>query len=1115
MIDASDRLPFTESEVRTALGPAVFSRGEAYATKRHVTALRITNNGNIITARVRGSMATPYEVSIFIAPSRNHSRIVFSTTCECPVGSDCKHVAATLVTALRERASVSASPPTALSAPFAHPENSRVDVWLAELRESAGEPLRAPSAGVERVAYLFDGASRSRSRDLALEIVVVRYTKSGRWTKVRTSTAEQLVVGNARAIAPDDIVVGRFLRVFAQPGMQREVLADDIVRRTIATGRAHFQQLDNVPLSLGPPEPATVIWELTSDGSQQPQVRFERANLVLLGAAAWYVDTETWLAGPIETELSRSMLAVFLSAPPLEPAQAKRIRATFAQTMPNVHLPQPLDIAERIAHVRPVPTLTLRTITVPAVRVASWRPEPTADTVIDVAELTFSYDGVTVDPASRATEVRIASDGAMTVYPRSLEDETRAAKRLAPHDFTNDPHTRALVPSRGLFLRFIDDDETERWLVFLHRIVAELRNDGWRIDIDPTFRHRVVDLSGDDTWQAHITEGAGGWFDLAIGLDLDGRRLDLLPMIQGLLQDTNALGNPRVLEALGPEDFYYVSFVPGEPALAFPARRLKVILATLVDLHDPSAFRNDGVLRLPSVRAAVVDELEAALGLRWDLPKRVRALGKRLRTFDGITRVAVPTAFRGELRGYQREGLDWLQFLREYGFGGILADDMGLGKSVQTLAHLLCEKKARRLKEPALLVVPTSLVYNWCDEAARFAPTLRVLTLHGPDRAQRFDEIAQHDLVITTYALLVRDKILRERSWHALILDEAQAVKNPQAKAAQAAMSVRTAHRICLTGTPVENSLTDLWSLFSIALPGALGDRKQFTRVFRTPIEKHGDTSRSRALAERIRPFLLRRTKENVASELPEKTDIVQRVELVGTQRDLYEAVRVAMHRRVRDEIAERGLGRSQIVILDALLKLRQVCCDPRLLPKHLQRPAPSVKLELILEMLPQMIEEGRRVLLFSQFTSMLDLIEPALHEAEIPFVTLTGQTRDRARVVKRFQAREVPLFLISLKAGGTGLNLTAADTVIHYDPWWNPAVERQATDRAHRIGQTQHVFAYKLIGAGTVEEKIVELQARKVKLAAAIIADDGATQARFAADDVEHLFAPLERGNS
>ncbi len=539
---------------------------------------------------------------------------------------------------------------------------------------------------------------------------------------------------------------------------------------------------------------------------------------------------------------------------------------------------------------------------------------------------------------------------------------------------------------------------------------------------------------------------------------------------------------------------------------------MKAILHTLIELGEPDALRDDGTLRLPRTRATVLSELEAAAELRWNAPERLRELGERLRNFAGIARAPLPKSFRGKLRGYQRDGLDWLQFLAEYGFGGILADDMGLGKSVQTLAHLLCEQEAGRLTQPALLVVPTSLVHNWRDEAARFAPSLRVLSLHGAGRTERFGEIADHDLVITTYALLVRDVALHDRAWHAVILDEAQAIKNPLAKAAQVAMRLSAAHRLCLTGTPVENHLGDLWSLLSVALPGALGDRGRFSRLFRTPIEKHGDGERKRILAERIAPFVLRRMKEDVASELPEKSEIVQRVDLAGGQRDLYESVRLAMHERVQEEIAQRGLARSQIVILDALLKLRQVCCDPRLLPERMHKQADGAKLALLRDMLPQMVEEGRRVLLFSQFTSMLDLIVPELEALGIDYVMLTGRTKNRERLVKRFQSGDVPIFLISLKAGGTGLNLTAADTVIHYDPWWNPAAERQATDRAHRIGQTQHVFVYKLVAAGTVEEKIVELQSRKAELAAAIFSQGAtATSARFSADDVQRLFAPVE----
>ncbi len=371
--------------------------------------------------------------------------------------------------------------------------------------------------------------------------------------------------------------------------------------------------------------------------------------------------------------------------------------------------------------------------------------------------------------------------------------------------------------------------------------------------------------------------------------------------------------------------------------------------------------------------------------------------------------------------------------------------------------------------------------------------------------------IAESDLVVTTYALLVRDAVLREHAWSVVIFDEAQALKNPRTKASQAAAAIRAPHRLCLSGTPVENHLGDLWSLLSLALPGALGDRTQFGRIFRTPIEKRANTDRAAALAERIRPFVLRRTKDAVAQELPAKTEIVQRAELTGAQRDLYETIRIAMQARVRAEIARSGIARSQIVILDALLKLRQVCCDPRLLPEALRAKAESAKLAMLLELLPQLVEEGRRVLVFSQFTSMLDLLVPELDARDIPYVTLTGATTDRGTLVNRFQEGHVPVFLISLKAGGTGLNLTAADTVIHYDPWWNPAVERQATDRAHRIGQTKPVFVYKLLCAGTIEEKILDLQARKADLAAAIFSGDGASGARIAAEDVERFFAPLD----
>jgi SNF2 family DNA or RNA helicase len=542
--------------------------------------------------------------------------------------------------------------------------------------------------------------------------------------------------------------------------------------------------------------------------------------------------------------------------------------------------------------------------------------------------------------------------------------------------------------------------------------------------------------------------------------------------------------------------------------IASRSQHIKTMARTLVDLFDapaPGALR---VSRFDEPRVAEV--LEDNWQTRGMQP--LDDWYARIRTAQGIERVGPPQGLALELRPYQLEGLAWLQHLRAHELAGILADDMGLGKTAQALAHLLAEKHAGRLDRPALVVLPTSLIFNWKREAARFAPDLRVLKLQGKTRGEAFAQIPHHDVCLTTYPLLWRDREqLAAHGYHYVILDEAQTVKNAASQAAQVVRQLDTRHRLCLTGTPLENHLGELWSQFDFLLPGFLGAAKDFTARWRTPIEKRGDILRARLLAQRVAPFILRRKKEEVAKELPPKTIVLRTVELEGRQRDLYETVRSAMDKRVREEIAARGFARSQIVILDALLKLRQVCCDPRLLKLPAAKKVKErAKLDLLMEMLPELVEEGRRVLVFSQFTQMLALIEAELNERGIGYSLLTGQTQKREAAITKFQDGAVPVFLVSLKAGGVGLNLTAADTVIHYDPWWNPAVENQATDRAHRIGQTKNVFVYKLIAAGSIEEKILALQEKKAELAAGILSEDRESMAKFGEDDIRDLLAAL-----
>ncbi|MEO7430935.1 MAG: DEAD/DEAH box helicase, partial [Dokdonella sp.] len=510
--------------------------------------------------------------------------------------------------------------------------------------------------------------------------------------------------------------------------------------------------------------------------------------------------------------------------------------------------------------------------------------------------------------------------------------------------------------------------------------------------------------------------------------------------------------------------------------------------------------------------AEVLDQLSHSMDKPWLGGERLRAELERLR--QPREPAVEPEGFRATLRGYQRDGLAWLAFLSDAGLGGILADDMGLGKTVQVLAHLLAEKLRGRLDKPALVIAPTSLVANWHGEAQRFAPDLDVLVVHGPERGGLHGEIPQHDLIITTYPLLLRDRdALVEHEYSVLVLDEAQAIKNAKSQAAKVVRELRARQRIAMTGTPLENHLGELWAEFDAVEPGLLGDEKRFTRFFRTPIEKHGDDEKRERLKRRIAPLLLRRRKEEVLKELPPKTEIVRRIEIEGDQRELYETLRLAQHERVLEEVRRSGLAQSGIIVLDALLKLRQACCDPRLVKldgaRHVKQ---SAKLDYLLDMLGSLVDEGRRVLVFSQFAEMLALIAKALAARALPYQSLTGDTPGtmRAALVDRFQAGDVPIFLISLKAGGVGLNLTAADTVIHYDPWWNPAVEAQATDRAHRIGQDKPVFVYKLICASTVEEKIQALQQRKADLARAVLDGGGTQTAKFEESDLADLFAPL-----
>lgn len=632
-------------------------------------------------------------------------------------------------------------------------------------------------------------------------------------------------------------------------------------------------------------------------------------------------------------------------------------------------------------------------------------------------------------------------------------------------------------------------------------------NNAWSTKNTYSVNEEVIDAD-DAAWYSDIDAGGHDFFSYQLGIMVDNNAVNIVPLVVNLINQIDHAN----LENLPNDKIVKLPISHGK-VLRITLGRIKPLLRLLLQYWNHVSSK-DQTIQINHYQLILMEEAElaiAAISSRWRGTQELHEKLQPLTLHSALPMLSVPQGLHTDLRDYQHQGLNWLQFLRSNQFAGVLADDMGLGKTVQTLAHLQFEKEQDRLKSASLIISPTSLVWNWYEEAKRFTPELKVVVFHGSER--HCDHFDDYDVVISTYGLIQRDKV-RFLNYHFyyLILDEAQSIKNSRTKTTQIIQQLKGQHRLCLTGTPLENHLGELWSLFHFLMPGLLGDAKQFRRVFRAPIEKEGDTEKRELLVRRVSPFILRRTKNQVARELPDKTEMTRMLELTGAQRDLYEAIRMSMEKKVRQAIAEQGFAKSQIVLLDALLRLRQVCCDPRLvsLPEASMAYGSSVKLNSLLELLDNLMEEGRHVLVFSQFTSMLKLIEQALIARRYSYLKLTGQTQNRQAMVRDFQAGKAPIFLISLKAGGTGLNLTRADTVIHYDPWWNPAVEDQATDRSHRIGQENPVFVYKLIGAGTVEEAILAMQEKKRQLFQGILSTQFTGNIHLTETDIEQFFAPL-----
>jgi superfamily II DNA or RNA helicase len=998
--------------------------------------------------------------------------------CTCPRAHDCEHVGA-LFLASQEQGHKGTDEPPRTVQPIRDSQAAQKMVYLLRLSEDRADLNVCPSRfspavsgrGGSTTPYALSRLSDSHQPDYVLDEDL--------------SILHQLA---DRMAAVTDLV-----------WYPLAPTSQGLLRDMIATDRCHWKTAEGPVLTMAEPLAANAEWRLLPSGYQQLALTVDddEKALALPLLPPWRLNPENGRCRVLTSVLDEALVSELLAAGPIEPARVDAVIDRLDGVTGRFPRPRRLRV-EKIDEMEPIPCLHLCNV-----EVGSGRRFET----VPAARLSFRYGQVELAWDDEFSS-RMLNDEQVVMVERNLGVEEECSARLEQH---------RLVPLHGVTGRDYRPGEGGLWVarqsqrsseiwIELQQALADFRSDGWLIETAADF---VLELVEPDDWYGdlHARPESTDYFELDLGVSWQGQRWSLLPALLDWLERTPEAMLRMLLSGEHPSGSVTLA-LDDRRVVQIPMERLVATLRGLADFFDAAPKLHQGRLRLPRGRLAELAEA----GRAWDFggDQDLTELSRRLADFQKIDPMAEPEGLQAELRGYQRFGLGWLQFLREFGFGGILADDMGLGKTIQTLAHVLAEKRAGRLDQPCLVVAPTSLMFNWRAEARRFCPDLKVLMLHGPKRKGEFQWIGESDLVLTTYPLLPRDlDQLKRQSWHLLILDEAQAIKNPRSGISKSVRELSARHRLCLTGTPMENHLGELWSLFDFLMPGMLGSQARFKRMFKNPVERHDDDDRRRMLARRIRPFFLRRTKAEVAPELPPKTEIIRAVAFEGAQLRLYERVRVALHDKVRRALDTRGAERSRIVVLDALLKLRQICCDPRLL-KGVEgsQDIGSAKLDLLMELLPELVEEGRRILLFSQFVSMLNLIEAEVRKHDIDFVRLTGQTRDRQKVVERFQTGQVPLFLISLKAGGVGLNLTAADTVIHYDPWWNPAVEDQATDRAHRIGQEQKVFVYKLLTEQTIEQKVFELQQSKRGLVAGLLGGGGAVS--LGPEDLETLFEPL-----
>ena len=1078
-------------------------KGDRYADAGYVRIVRATPDE--VQAIVSGT--EEYRVQITRSGS---TAVTVTASCECPYFFDqsqpCKHIWATLRIAERKSVFTGATGVTAtsamlelvdLDAPDIDEIEREIDDEIANEIAAHGlrpglrsrswvqaDPPKPPDPAEGLVAalrtaghdaapavpfrydggqllYVFDlPTTLAGSGDLVLEVMWRKRRQNGEWgvpKSAKIAAAElhhyadadrevlERIAGATPAAAPTWTMFAPAPETRASWFTIPQATLHSLVRLMTSTGRAYVRyaagrNLVEIAWDAGPPWTFRPLITTELAGVRVDGV-FERAGdqqpvtepLLVLSRGLIF---SRGVSARLEFDCDFTLIAALRRSGPVDVPPARQsglIEGLARSGVPADQLPETLRV-ETVSLV-PHPRLSLRRSNLTAARLA--------------ADVSFDYDGF-VQPTGGAAVVFDAERRRMIT--RAPDAESAAVDRLSGLGF---------APYPDYFSR------ATAWEIATHQlmpVVRTLTSEGWHVSAEGRLYRppRRVSMS--------VTSGID-WFDLTATVEFDNETIPLGDVLA-------ALKRREVMVRLGDGT---VGLLPDDWL-----RRYGPLAATGEVTADGLRFRPSQAALLDVLLEAQAEHSAVTMDEAFDRARQ------QLRGFDRIRDAAPPASFTGTLRPYQREGLGWLQFLRQFSFGGCLADDMGLGKTIMVLALLdgiRAETAAGADRRPSLVIVPRSLVHNWHSEAARFAPALRVLDYSGAGRGQLTREVNDADIVLSTYGTLRRDvEALRTMEFEYVILDESQAIKNASTVAAKAVRLLRARHRLALSGTPIENHIGELWSLFDFLNPGLLGASSAFQGAAGA-IRPDADTLAT--MARGLRPFILRRTKEQVASDLPARTEHTLVCDLEPKQRTFYDSLRAHYQQSLLARVERDGLSKSKMHILEALLRLRQAACHPGLVDPKREGEA-SAKLDLLVPRLVEIAESGHKALVFSQFTSFLALLRRRLDAAGLTYEYLDGRVRDRKGRVERFQTDAAcPLFLISLKAGGVGLNLTAAGYVFLLDPWWNPAAEAQAIDRAHRIGQTREVFAYRLIAQNTIEEKVVELQRSKRALADAILSAD------------------------